>query len=170
MGNNTRQLIKGASSLRAAYDQQVRAAQTLRSEVQTYEVRALRLQRLMEWLQLEPGKVATNSIIAQTSAALQQAAVAGGLQIGSIRESVARSSERELGTIQLDATGLPVSILPLSRPSFFDSYLFLLFFFGLSLTPHQVERLIWQRLAGRHRFCRGPRGAFVGLSHIEVVL
>lgn len=104
-------LIKGASSLRAAYDQQVRAAQTLRSEVQTYEVRALRLQRLMEQLQLEPGKVATNSIIAQTSAALQQAAVAGGLQIGSIRESVARSSERELGTIQLDATGLPLSIM-----------------------------------------------------------
>jgi hypothetical protein len=45
-----------------------------------------------------------------------------------------------------------------------------LIFFFHSLTPHQVERLIWQRLAGRHRVCRGPRSAFVGLSHIEVVL
>ena len=104
-------LIKGARTMRAAYDQQVQATQTLRSEVQTYEVRAQRLQRLMERLQLEPGKVATNSIIAQTSAALQQAALAGGLQVASIRESVARSSERELGTIQLDATGQPPSVM-----------------------------------------------------------
>ena len=58
--------------------------------------------------------------------------------------------------------------------SFVSSIALLLFswivniFFCLSLTPHQVERLTWQRLAGRHRFCRGPRSAFVGLSHIEV--
>lgn len=92
-------------AIRADYDRLARTAQTLRFEVEPYQTRAARLQRLMERLQLDPGRITTNTAVGQTSAAIQRAATAGGLQLGPIRESVGRSSERELGAIQFDATG-----------------------------------------------------------------
>ena len=101
----------GLGAVRADYERQVRAAHALRAEVQAYETRALRLQRLMERLQIDPGKISTNTIVAQTSAALQQAAQSGGIIVGAVRESMARTTERELGTIQFDAKGPPPAVL-----------------------------------------------------------
>lgn len=106
--------LKGSQSLaahRAAYERQVRAAHLLRSEVEIHEARALKLQRLMERTRIDPGQLSTNTVVAQTSAALQQAAQSGGLQLQAVRESLARSGQREIGTIQLDATGQPTAVL-----------------------------------------------------------
>lgn len=101
----------GLGAIRADYENQVRAAHTLRAEVDIYKNRAEKLGRLMERSRLDPGKLSTNTVVGQTSAALQQAAMSNGLQLGAIRESVARSNPREIGTIQLDAMGPPIAIL-----------------------------------------------------------
>ncbi|KAB2664314.1 MAG: hypothetical protein DVB31_09980 [Verrucomicrobia bacterium] len=101
----------GLGAMRADHERLVRAANALRSEVQTYQTRALKLQRLMDRTQLDPGRLSTNTVVAQTSAALQLAAQSGGLQLGAVRESVARSTEREMGTIQFEAMGQPAAVL-----------------------------------------------------------
>ena len=103
--------LGGLGALRAEHERQLRAAQSLRSEGETYRTRARKLQRLMDRSLIDPGKLSTNTVVAQTSAALQSAAQSGGLQLGAVRESMARSTERELGTIGFDATGQPAAIL-----------------------------------------------------------
>ena len=100
----------GLRAIRADYDKKVRTAYDLRREVQTYETRTARLKRMMDRLRLDPGKLSPQTVVAQTTAALQTAAMSGGLGLGPIRESLARATEQELGSIQFDATGQPQAV------------------------------------------------------------
>jgi hypothetical protein len=97
--------LAAANAMRSEYQQLVRTATSMRAEVERYEVRAERLERLMTRLRIDPGTFGTNTVVGKASAALQQAAQAQGLQVGSIRETPSRSGEKELATIQLDAAG-----------------------------------------------------------------
>ena len=89
----------------AEYRQLRREAADLKDRYELYGARVTRLERLMESFQMDPARLTKATLVARATAALQQSATQGGLQLGPIRESLNRGSERELGTIQLDATG-----------------------------------------------------------------
>ena len=95
---------------RTNYLQLRREAEGLRLRFELYDARAVRLKRLMESFQMDPAQLRPTTLVADATAALQQSAQHGGLQLGSIRETLARGSERELGTIRLEASG-PVPAL-----------------------------------------------------------
>jgi hypothetical protein len=103
--------FSGVGALRADYARLVRSAHSLRQEIEPYQTRAGRLQRMIDRFQFDPGKLSTNTVVGQASAALQLAAAGGGLQLGPVRESLARSTEKELGTIQFDATGPAAAVM-----------------------------------------------------------
>ena len=54
---------------------------------------------------MDPAQLTNSTLVARATAAIQQSATQGGLQLGPIRESLARGSERELSSIQLEVTG-----------------------------------------------------------------
>jgi hypothetical protein len=90
---------------RAEYVRVRQEAEALRQRFDLYHSRSVRLERLMESFRMDPAALSTNTLVADASAALQQTALQGGLQLGPIRETLSRGSERELGTIQLEAAG-----------------------------------------------------------------
>ncbi len=87
------------------YRQLQHEAVELKSRHELYGSRVTRLERLMETFQMDPARLAKPTLVARVGAALQQSALQGGIQLGPIRESLNRGSERELGTIQLEAMG-----------------------------------------------------------------
>jgi hypothetical protein len=103
--------FQGFGQVRTEYDRLVRSAHTLRQEVEPYRTRAEKLQRLIDRTQIDPGTLTTNTVVGLTSAALQSAATAGGLQLGPVRESLARTTEREVGSIQFDAMGPAAAVM-----------------------------------------------------------
>src|ERR1041385_3747691 len=90
---------------RADYQQVVKEAQDLKAEVRRYEDRIAVVKKLMENFQLDPAKLTKASVVADASAALQKAAQGSGIQVGPIRESPARPTSRELGSIQFEGSG-----------------------------------------------------------------
>ncbi len=104
-------LFGGVVAVRADYARMRDSARSLRQEIEPYKTRAERLQRMVDRFQFDPGKLTTNSVVGQASAALQRAATGGGLQLGPVRESLARTTEKESGTIQFDATGPAAAVM-----------------------------------------------------------
>ncbi len=90
---------------RASYARLRQEAVALRQRFDLYQSRAVRLERLMNSFQMDPSRLNATTLVADASAALQQTAMQGGLQLGPIRETLSRTSEREMGTIQLEASG-----------------------------------------------------------------
>lgn len=103
--------FQAAESLRKEHAALRLKAAALRADVERYHLRTERLGRLMERLQVDPGTLTTNTVVGEASAALQRAAQAQGLQVSSVRETVNRSNERELGSIQFDASGPAPSVV-----------------------------------------------------------
>lgn len=104
---------KSFSKRRSDYQQLVKEAQGLRQEVQPYESKALLVKKLMEDFRLDPAKLSRVSLVAEASAAIQQAALSGGVQLGPIRESPGRPSTHELASVQLEATGAVPALMAL---------------------------------------------------------
>src|SRR3954451_2415809 len=98
---------KGASG-RDDYLTLVRKAEKLQEEVRGLENRALLFDKLSELYAFDPAKIKKETLVADASAAIQGAAQQGGIQLGPFRESPARSTGRELTTIQVEGSG-PVS-------------------------------------------------------------
>jgi len=94
----------------ADYQQLLTQAQGLRRKIDLYRGKVQHIQKLMAGFQMDPAKLERASVIAKASAAIQTAALGGGVQIGPLRESPARPSTKELGSIQLEAAG-PVPAL-----------------------------------------------------------
>lgn len=100
----------------ADYRKLVKEGENLKQEIHSYHDRAQVLATLMERLNLDPAKPAKASVVAETSAAIQKAATAGGIQFGPIREAPGRPSARELATIKLEGSGpLPALLTFLHR-------------------------------------------------------
>ncbi len=97
-------------SKRTAYLELRRQADEQRARIDLYSSRVIRLHRLMDAAQLDPAQISKPKLVGRASAAIQQAATQGGLQMGPIRETVARGSDRELGSIQLEAAGQVTSL------------------------------------------------------------
>jgi hypothetical protein len=101
---------------RTDYGKVVAAATKLRDELQIYEDKAAAVKSLMEKFHMDPAKLSKASVMADASAAIQNAAAAGGVVIGPIRESPARASAKELGSMQLEGSGpVPAMMAFLSR-------------------------------------------------------
>jgi hypothetical protein len=93
------------------YQQLLAEAQNLRRKVVLYQVKVQHIRKLMEEFRMDPAKLARASVLAQASAAIQSAALGGGVQLGPVRESPARPSSKELGSIQLEAAGPAPALL-----------------------------------------------------------
>lgn len=105
--------VRGGKQLEARrvdYQKLVREAQRLKLELEPYENRALLLEKLKETYRIDPLKLSKAKLVAEASAAIQKAALSGGIQLGPIRESAARPSARELTSMQLESSG-PVPAL-----------------------------------------------------------
>src|SRR5260370_25853062 len=102
---------KYVAQKQSEYQKLLTEAQNLRRQVELYQRKVLHIQKLMEGFRMDPAKLARPSVVAQASAALQSAALAGGVQIGPIRESPGRPASKELGSIQLEAAGPAPALL-----------------------------------------------------------
>ena len=80
-------------------------AQKLKRELQPYENRVLRAQKLKDTFRMDPQKLSRATLVADASAAIQKAATTGGIKLGPVRESPARASNKELASMQLEGTG-----------------------------------------------------------------
>jgi hypothetical protein len=98
---------------RAEYTQLRLDAQRLKRDLQRAENRVLLAQKLKENFHLDPRKLAKNSLVAETSAAIQNAAKAANLQLGPVRESAARPSAREASAMQFEGVGPVPAVLGL---------------------------------------------------------
>lgn len=105
---------KGRSFLetkRADYQKLVQQARTLKAQLQPYQTKAVIVQKLMDGFHLDPAKLDRTTLVADASEAIQKAAAGGGVQVGPVRESPARASEKELASVQLEATGPVAAIM-----------------------------------------------------------
>lgn len=86
-------------------------AVTLRERLSVYHDKAAVARDLMETFRFDPAQLSRTTLVAQATAAIHQAAVGGGLQLGPIRESPSRSAARELTSIQLEGMGPVPAVL-----------------------------------------------------------
>jgi hypothetical protein len=98
---------------RRDYLQLVRDARLLRRQLQPYEDKALAAQRLMAHFHFDPAKLTNATLVIEASAAIQRAAMSGGIQLGPIRETSSRASNKELAQMQLEGTGPASAVLAL---------------------------------------------------------
>jgi hypothetical protein len=96
---------KQLETKRDEYHQLLTEAQRLKLELQPYENKVLLAQKLKDTFHMDPQKLSKASLVAEASAAIQKAATSGGIQVGPIHESSARSSAKELASMQLEGTG-----------------------------------------------------------------
>jgi hypothetical protein len=99
------------SNKRAEYGRLLTQAHDLSRRVELYQGKIQHTQKLMESFRMDPAKLSRESVMAQASAAIQRAAMGGGVAIGPLRESPARPSSKELGSIQLEAAGPAPALL-----------------------------------------------------------
>jgi hypothetical protein len=108
--------VRGCKSLetkRSDYQQLLVNAQRLKRDLQPYENRVLLAQKLKDSFRMDPQKLSRASLVAEASAAIQNAAKSGGIQLGPIRESPARTSAKELTSMQLEGNGSVSSVMTL---------------------------------------------------------
>jgi hypothetical protein len=98
---------------RADYLQMVAEARHLKSEADLDASQAAVVKKLMEDFQLDPATLSTNTVVADASAAIQKAAMSGGVKLGSVRESAGRSSTKEMATIEFDGSGQVAAVISL---------------------------------------------------------
>jgi hypothetical protein len=96
---------------RLEYKQLVTEAKNLRQRVQPYESKVQVVKKLMDGFHMDPAKLQKASVVADASAAIQDRAKSGGLQLGPIRESLTRGSGKGLATVQLEGSGQIPAVL-----------------------------------------------------------
>lgn len=87
------------------FNKLVNEANTLRQQVRPYQDKAATVKKLMEEFHLDPVKLNKATVVSDASAAIQNAAKSGGLQLGPVREAPAHGLGKALATLQLEATG-----------------------------------------------------------------
>ena len=96
---------------RATYRQQIKEIQAIRDEIKPYAAKVEVVTNLMNRFKMDPGKLSKATLVANASAAMQQAATTGGIQLGPIKESPAKTSSKELTTMQVEGMGQVTSIV-----------------------------------------------------------
>jgi hypothetical protein len=101
-----------ADRKRSQYRAALAEATALNERLRVYDDKVAVSKALMEQFQMDPAKLSRTTLVAQASAAIQQSAMQGGVQLGPVRESASRGgAARELTSIQIEATGPPPQIL-----------------------------------------------------------
>jgi hypothetical protein len=96
---------------RADYQRLLTKVRKEEQDTRTYETKVLFFQKYRDAYRLDPDHLPTETLVAEASAAIQNAARQDGISLGPVRESSGRSSARELATIQFDGTGpLPAAL------------------------------------------------------------
>lgn len=106
--------LRGATyftTRRAEYQRLSREANDLKLKLEVYQARADRVRRYMETFKMDPARLTNSVIVAQAGAEIQKLGAGGGLVISSLRETVNRGSEPEVGAIQLEGNGPAPAIL-----------------------------------------------------------
>ena len=99
------QMWKRMEVKRSDYQDLLTNAQRLKREILPYENRVLLAQKLKDNFRMEPRKLSKATLVAETSAAIQNAAKSWAIQLGPLRESSGRVSAKELTSIQLEGSG-----------------------------------------------------------------
>jgi len=105
------QAWKFAERRRSEYQRLVREAAAWNDRLAVYDEKARMARDLMEKFRMDPGRLSRTSLVAQASAAIQQAAMQGGVQLGPVRETPSRTEGKELTGIQLEGMGPAPSVL-----------------------------------------------------------
>ena len=98
---------------RSEYQELLAEAQRMKREIQPHENRVLLAQKLKETFRMDPRKFSRTTVVAEASAAIQNAAKSGGIQVGPIRESPARASAKELASMQIEGVGPVPAVMTL---------------------------------------------------------
>lgn len=101
------------SARRAAYDRLVQQARDLRDFIKPYEEKIATATNLMDRFRMDPVKLKRSSVVAEASAAIQQAALSEKVVVGPIRETPGRASAKEAGSIQFEGSGPIVAVMDL---------------------------------------------------------
>ena len=96
---------------RRNYVQLVQEARLLRQQLEPYADKVAATRKLMDHFRMDPARLSKAAVVAEASAAIQQAALNGAIQLGPVRETPARSSNKELAQIQLEGTGQTAAVL-----------------------------------------------------------
>jgi hypothetical protein len=104
---------KQLETRRSEYQQLVKEAQSLRQQLRPYENKALLVEKMKETFHIDLSKLSKATLVGEASAAIQKAAQTGGVQLGPIRESPARSSAKELASMQLEGIGPVPAVMTL---------------------------------------------------------
>ena len=107
------QAWRGLEARRVAYGQMLIDAQRVAADVVPYENRVLLADKLKRSFRFDPRALDRASLVAEASAAIQNAARNGGIKVGTLRESSARPSARELASMQFEGMGPVPAILAL---------------------------------------------------------
>ena len=99
------QVWKHFDKNRSDFRQLVTESHNLRQQVQPYQDKVRVLKKLMDEFNLDPAKLKRETVVSDASAAIQNAAKSGGLQLGPVRESLVRGSGNVLTTVQLESSG-----------------------------------------------------------------
>ncbi len=100
-----------AERRRADYRRLLGEASVWNDKLAVYDEKVRMTQDLMERFRMDPGKLSRTSLVAQASAAIQQAAMQGGVQLGPVRETPSRAAGKELTGIQMEGMGPAASVL-----------------------------------------------------------
>jgi hypothetical protein len=98
-----------------AYQQLVSETRSLRQELTAYDDRVLVDKKMMDHFQLDPAKLTRATVVGEASAQIQKAAAGSGIQVGSIRKSPAKSSAKEMATLQVEGSGPIPAVLGLLK-------------------------------------------------------
>jgi hypothetical protein len=101
------------TSRREAYDKLVQQARDLHDVIKPYEEKISTTTNLMDRFHMDPIKLKRSSLMAEASAAIQQAAASGGVGVGPIRETPGRPSAKEAGSIQFEGSGPIAAVMGL---------------------------------------------------------
>jgi hypothetical protein len=102
---------KKLESGRASYQELLARVQREQRDVRSAENKVLLFEKLTDAFHLDPRKLPKETLVAEASAAIQNAARQGGFQLGPVRESAGRGTGRELSSIQFDGFGpLPAAL------------------------------------------------------------
>ena len=108
--------VKNLEQSKREYGQLLAKAQREQQEARRQENDVLLFEKLIALYGFDPRKLPKETLVAEASAAIQNAARQGGLQLGPVREIPGRATARELSTIQFDGMGpLPAALTLLHK-------------------------------------------------------
>ena len=98
---------RSVAARREACDRLMQQARDLRDIIKPYEGKIATATNLMDRFRMDPAKLKRSSVVAEASAAIQQAAMAEKVVVGPVREMAGRPSAKEAGALHI---GFPIII------------------------------------------------------------